>query len=127
MVASFLEDGEFARLAYEWVSTAILPIYTASIRAATAAGDIPAESAIPPANGFWFAHHLAQMLALVCLPGHSTVPHGSPSDELVRQGRRFILRGLGLADARIDALEDELRGRRTPECAAPEFHATAAS
>src|SRR3954470_3411439 len=91
MVASFLEDGEFARLAYEWVSTAILPIYTASIRAATAAGDIPADSAIPPDNGFWFADHLAQMLALVCLPGRSTVPHGCSSDELARQARRFIL------------------------------------
>src|SRR4051794_40413277 len=80
MAASFLEDGEFARLAYDWVSTAILPIYAASIRAAIAAGDVP-DAPITPENGFWFANHLAQMLALVCLPGRSTVPHGCEPEE----------------------------------------------
>jgi AcrR family transcriptional regulator len=125
MVASFLEDGEFARLAYEWVGSMIVPIYTASIRAAIAAGDVPVASPVTPENGFWFAHNLAQMLAVVCLPGRSTVPHGCEPEEIVRQARRFILRGLGLREETIEAHEDDLRGRR--QDAAPLLQPAAAA
>jgi len=126
MVASFLEDGEFALLAYDWVAATILPIYTASIRAAAASGDIPTGSTLSPENGFWFAHHLAQMLAVVALPGRSTVPHGCDADDIVRQARLFILRGLGLRDETIDRHEDEVRAHRQ-EAAETALVAAAAS
>jgi len=119
MVASFLEDGEFARQAYDWVAAAILPIYTAAIRAAIAAGDIPADSAVSPENGFWLAHHLAHMLSVSALPGRSTVPHGCDADDIVRQSRRFILRGLGLRDEIIDTHEDALRAARQDAATEP--------
>jgi AcrR family transcriptional regulator len=126
LVASFLEDGEFARLAYDWVATQILPIYTASIRAAVAAGDIPADSPVSPENGFWFAEHLAAMLALVCLPGRSCVPRDCAAEDIVRQARRFILRGLGLREATIAIQEEALRMRRAEDAAASQHHAAAA-
>jgi AcrR family transcriptional regulator len=104
MVASFLEDGEFARLAYEWVQDKIVPLFAASLRAA-AVGDIEPGSPVTEEDGFWFAHHLAMMLSTISLPGRSSVPHAADTEDLVRQARWFILRGLGLGNAAIAAFE----------------------
>jgi TetR/AcrR family transcriptional regulator, transcriptional repressor of aconitase len=104
MVASYLEDGEFARLMHEWVGEVVVPIYRASIEAAADAGDL-VGAPISPENGFWFAKHLASMIAVVRLPGRSTVPHESDAETLARQASWFMLRGLGLKEEVIQRLE----------------------
>lgn len=102
MVTSFLEDGEFARLVYRWIADHIHPRFTASIRAARAAGDAVAGP-MQPENGLWFAEHLGSMLATVCLSGRAIVPHPCKQEDLARQAAWFILRGLGLKDEAIAA------------------------
>jgi AcrR family transcriptional regulator len=105
MVASFLEDGEFARLAYDWVQSTIVPIFIASMAAAHRSGDMVATAPVSFENRFWFAHHLASMLAVVHLSGGSASPHDEEPGALVRQAAWFILRGFGLKDDVIASYE----------------------
>jgi len=102
MVNSFLEDGEYARLALQWLEAHILPRVEASLRAAEAAGDLVA---LPTgfANRFWFGHHLAAMLAFLRLPGRDVVPYEGDVETLIDGAARFILRGLGIKDEVIAA------------------------
>lgn len=102
MLNSFLEDGEYARLALDWLDTHILPRVDACLRAAQAAGELVA---LPTgfANRFWFSHHLAAMLAFVRLPGRNIVPYAGDVETLIADAARFILRGLGIKDEVIEA------------------------
>lgn len=99
---SFLEDGAYARELFETISDRVIPMFAASIEAATAAGDI-APRQDPAANRFWFAQHVAAMLAFATLPGQSCVSYEGTLDELVEQASAFILRGMGMTDAAIAA------------------------
>jgi AcrR family transcriptional regulator len=99
---SFLEDGAYARELFETVSARVIPLFEASLEAAVAAGDA-APSAERPANRFWFAQHVAAMMAFAALPGQSCMPYEGTLDELVEQASAFILRGLGMKDAAIAA------------------------
>jgi AcrR family transcriptional regulator len=112
-VASFLDDGEFARLTYDWIMEHIQPAFAASLAAAEAAGDL-APSPVDAANRLWFAEHLASMLASACLPGRCVVPYGCSGEALARQGVWFVLRGLGLKDQSIAAYEGAISQPRTP-------------
>jgi TetR/AcrR family transcriptional regulator, transcriptional repressor of aconitase len=102
-MASLLEDGEFARLAYDWLHEEIEPIFAASLGAAEAAGELVA-SPVAPRSRFLFAEHLGSMLAAVRLPGGEP-PSQQPETaaDLVEAASWFILRGIGLTDAAIDA------------------------
>jgi TetR/AcrR family transcriptional regulator, transcriptional repressor of aconitase len=103
MVNSFLEDGEYGRLVFDWVLEHIYPKIAECLRAAAAAGDLVA-TAVPPENRFWFGQHVAAMLAYVRLPGRSAVPYrGDDVHALIDQAAWFILRGFGLTDAAIAA------------------------
>src|SRR5262245_24589940 len=62
VVHSFLEDGEYARELFDRIFERVHPLFEASIEAATAAGDLKAGP-IGSANGFWFGHHVAAMVA----------------------------------------------------------------
>ena len=103
MVASLLEDGEFAHLAYGWLQKSVRPIFLAALTAAEEAGDVVAAGASPESR-FLFAEHLVSMLASVRLPpgppisGQTTAP-----EMLVREASWFILRGCGLKDEVIAA------------------------
>jgi TetR/AcrR family transcriptional regulator, transcriptional repressor of aconitase len=99
---SFLEDGAYARELFETISDRVIPMFAASIEAATAAGDI-APRQEPAANRFWFAQHVAAMLAFATLPGQSCMPYEGTLEELVEQASAFILRGMGMSDAAIAA------------------------
>src|SRR5436190_16990240 len=59
---SFLEDGVYARELYEAISDRVIPLFAASLEAAIAAGDV-APRGDPAANRFWFAQHVAAMMA----------------------------------------------------------------
>ena len=99
---SCLEDGAYARELFDAVSAQVMPFFTASFDAAVAAGDIvPTSGAV--ANHFWFAHHIAAMMAFAALPGQSCVPYAGELDSLVEEASRFILRGIGMTDAVIAA------------------------
>jgi AcrR family transcriptional regulator len=99
---SFVEDGEYARELCDTIFERVHPLFAASVEAAAAAGDLVAGP-ISSANGFWFGHHVAAMMAFVFLPGPACIAYsGTPSD-LVAEASRFILRGLGMTDAAITA------------------------
>jgi AcrR family transcriptional regulator len=102
---SFLEDGEFARLVFDWVATEIYPKFGASIAAAERAGDL-VPLAIAPINRFWFAQHIAAMLAFARLPGRAIVPYEGDVQAMIGAAVRFILRGIGMKDEVIAAHYD---------------------
>lgn len=99
---SFLEDGAYARELYERVFERLQPCVAAAIEAAVAAGDMQ-PTPVAAANRFWFAHHVAAMIALSGLPGTRSFPYRGTPEELVGEASAFILRGLGMTDAAIAA------------------------
>jgi len=99
MVTSHLDDGEFARLLYAKVGGLIGPVFAASLDRAVAAGDA-SPVGIDPRNLFWFAHHTLMTAALTRLPAVPCLAYGN-TDDLERQLREFILRGIGLNETAI--------------------------
>ena len=99
---SFLEDGDYARELFETVAERVVPLFEASLAAAIAAGDAR-PSLGRAANGFWFAQHVAAMMALAALSGTSCVPYEGSLEGLVEEAGDFILRGIGLTEAAIAA------------------------
>jgi len=97
---SFLEDGDYARQLFETVGDRVIPLFEASLAAAVAAGDVTPGGAAP-ANRFWFAQHVAAMLAFAALPGKSCVSYEGGLDDIVAEASSFILRGIGMTDAAI--------------------------
>src|SRR5919199_3263174 len=74
IVQSFLEDGEYARLAHGWIVEHIQPLVRACMEAAERAGDLrPLASRSP--NDFWFVHHVAAGIAYGRLPGRDVYPY----------------------------------------------------
>jgi len=102
MVRSFIEDGEYARLVCEWLAEKIYPKIADCLRAARGSGDL-LEQAGGFENPFWFAHHVAAMVAYVRLPGRSVVPYRGDIEQVVADAARFVLRGLGVKDGVIAA------------------------
>jgi hypothetical protein len=102
MLNSLLEDGEYARLALDWLGTNILPRVEQCLHAAEEAGDLVA---LPSRYGvrFWLGHHLAVMLAYMRLPQRDIVPYLTDVETLIGDAARFILRGLGLKDEVVAA------------------------
>jgi TetR/AcrR family transcriptional regulator, transcriptional repressor of aconitase len=114
---SCLEDGVYARELFEAVCVQIMPFFTASFDAAVTAGDIvPPPGAV--ANHFWFAHHVAAMMAFASLPGRSCVPYEGTLDALVDESSHFILRGIGMSDAAIAANREAFPGEPALQLAA---------
>jgi AcrR family transcriptional regulator len=100
---SFLEDGVYARELFETISDRVIPLFAASLEAAADAGDISPRRTAAAANQFWFAQHVAAMLAFATLPGQSCMPYEGTLDALVEEASTFILRGFGMSDAAIAA------------------------
>jgi AcrR family transcriptional regulator len=102
MLHSSLEDGDYARELFAAIAPRIVPLFSASIEAAETAGDL-----VPlPANGanrFWFAHHVAAMMAFGFLPGEGFIPYEGDLDQLVAEAGDFILRGIGMTEPAIAA------------------------
>jgi AcrR family transcriptional regulator len=102
---SCLEDGDYARELFETAGEHIVPLFTASLIAAAAAGDlVPGSAAANPgaaANRFWFAQHVAAMMAFAALPGRSCIPYRGSIEEIVEDGVVFVLRAIGMTDAAI--------------------------
>jgi len=101
MITSHLEDGEFARLLYAKIEKLIGAMFAASLDAAVASGDAVRVGS-EPVNLFWFAHHTVLTAALTRMPAVPCLAYGKAAD-LDRQLCEFLLRGIGLTDAAINA------------------------
>lgn len=105
VTSSHLDDGEFARLLFGKIGDLIGPIFTASLEEAIAAGDATRMEG-DPINLFWFAHHLAHMIALTRFPAIPSLPYPE-TRAFERQVCIFILRGIGLKDHAIASYLDD--------------------
>jgi AcrR family transcriptional regulator len=99
MLASHLDDGEFARLIYGKIGELIGPAFEASLKRAIEAGDAR-EVGREPMNLFWFAHHTLLMATLTHLPTTPCLSYGDAAGAR-RQLCEFILRGIGVNEAAI--------------------------
>ncbi len=104
MLASHLDDGEFARLIYDKIGELIGPIFSASLKRAVEAGDAK-QVGREPMNLFWFAHHTLLMVTLTRMPATPCLFYGEGADP-ERQLSEFILRGIGLNETAIDRYLD---------------------
>ena len=102
MLHSILEDGDYARELFATVAPRVVPLFVASLAAAEAAGDL-VPSAASGANRFWFAHHVAAMMAFFSLPPDGVVPYEGGIDRLIEEAGDFILRGIWMTEAAIAA------------------------
>jgi AcrR family transcriptional regulator len=102
---SYLEDGGYARQLFEGVRERVIPYFEASLAAAEAAGDV-VPTAVAPENRFWFAQHVAAMMAFAALPPQACVPYRGSAKEVAAQATVFILRGIGMTEAAIAANGD---------------------
>jgi AcrR family transcriptional regulator len=99
---SLLADGDYARLVFETIFGQVFPKFGASLEAAAEAGDL-AEMPVVPENRFWFAQHVATMLAYARLAGRPAVPYAGDPADVIPGAVWFALRGMGLKDAAIAA------------------------
>ena len=102
MLHSYLEDGDYARELFAAIAPHVVPLFVASLQAAEEAGDL-VPLAASGANRFWFAHHVAAMMAYGFLPPEGTVRYEGELDRLVGEAGDFILRGIGMTEAAITA------------------------
>jgi TetR/AcrR family transcriptional regulator, transcriptional repressor of aconitase len=100
MLHSILEDGDYARELFSAITPHVVPLFAASMKAAEAAGDLHLVAG-NHANRFWFAHHVAAMMAFAFLPREGIVPYEGAVDQLVDDASDFILRGIGMREAVI--------------------------
>jgi TetR/AcrR family transcriptional regulator, transcriptional repressor of aconitase len=102
MLHSILEDGDYARELFAAVAPHVVPLFVASLKAAEATGDlVPLEAS--GANRFWFAHHVAAMIAFAFLPREGLIPYVGGIEQLVEDASDFVLRGIGMTEAAIAA------------------------
>lgn len=102
LLHSCLEDGDYARELFDRIFERVHPLFAASIAAAAAQGDLE-PGVIASGNAFWFGQHVAAMIAFHFLPGRSCVAYAGTLDRLAEEACWFILRGIGLRDAAIEA------------------------
>jgi TetR/AcrR family transcriptional regulator, transcriptional repressor of aconitase len=100
MVNGYLDDGEYCQLVFESIFARVFPKFAECLEAARAAGDL-APTGVALENRFWFAQHVAVMLAYVRLPPRAVVPYRGDTEAVVAEAAAFILRGLGLKDEAI--------------------------
>lgn len=102
LLHSCLEDGAYARELFAAIAPRVVPLFSASVAAAEAAGDLmPGPDSA--ANRFWFAQHVAAMMAFAALPKVGCIPYEGDVEQIVDEATRFILRGIGMGEAAIAA------------------------
>lgn len=102
---SLVEDGEYARILMSHIAKRIQPVFTASIAAARAAGDMASEDG-DPINAFWFGQHVAAQMAYGRLCGESVFPYRGDIEAVAAEAVRFVLAGIGLKAEAIAANYD---------------------
>ena len=102
---SLLEDGEYARILMSHIAKRIMPVFTASIEAARAAGEL-VDNGADPANAFWLSQHVAAQMAYGRLCGPSVFPYEGEIEQVTEQAMRFVLAGIGLKREAFEANYD---------------------
>ena len=97
VLRSLMEDGEFAMLLLQRVTSGWLPKVEECLKAAIAAGEA-VDTPAPPNVRAWLTHHLAVMLLIFDLPPNRVVDYGVSREQLVEQAVWFSLRGMGLKE-----------------------------
>ena len=115
---SLVEDGEYARILMSHIARRIMPVFTKSIAAARATGDL-ADNGIDPANAFWFSQHVAAQMAYGRLCGPSVFPYDGDIEAVVAEAVRFVLSGIGLKREAIETNYDP--SQMTALCQAGKF------
>ena len=100
-LASFIEDGEFAKVLFDKVEQIIAPIFVDSLNHAIEVGDAQRGPA-SPRDLFWFTHHTMCALAATQLPSLPSLDY-PPHARLEREVCSYLMRGIGLTDAAIAA------------------------
>lgn len=109
LLHSCLEDGAYARELFATVDERVVPLFAASIAAAETAGDIVPQPGGSAANRFWFAQHIAAMMAFAALPEAGCVPYDGSPERIVDEASAFVLRGIGMTDAAIAGAHGEIQ------------------
>jgi hypothetical protein len=107
MLNSLLDDGEYCQLVCDTVLAQVYPKFAECIEAARLAGDL-AGAPMATENRFWFAQHVAAMMAFARLPAGGTVPYRGDDQTVIAEATNFILRGLGLSDQALVAARAQL-------------------
>jgi len=102
MLHSLLEDGDYARELFAAIAPRVVPLFAESLAAAEAAGDVAASSA-SGGNRFWFAQHVAAMMAFAFMPPQGVIPYEGDIERVADEASEFILRGLGMSETAIAA------------------------
>jgi AcrR family transcriptional regulator len=105
---SLLEDGEYARILMSHIARRIMPVFTSSIAAARATGDL-VDNGIDPVNAFWFSQHVAAQMAYGRLRGSSVFPYDGNIEAVTAEAVRFVLSGIGLKREAIETNYDPSR------------------
>jgi len=100
MLNSLLEDGAFARLAYENRLNRFCGRIETCLKKAIAGGHV-VKTAVTPANAALFAFHVGVWIAVAHLPPKPAIDYNASDDELLRQSVCFVLRGMGMTDKAI--------------------------
>jgi AcrR family transcriptional regulator len=100
MLRSLMEDGEFARVLFQRLSSCWAAKVQGCLQVAAKAGDL-AETPVALHLRAWFVHHLAVMIMLHLRPATPAVDYRVPRKQLAEQAVWFALRGLGLKDEAI--------------------------
>jgi len=87
------------------IAKKVMPVFTASIAAARAAGDL-VDNGADPANAFWLSQHVAAQMAYGRLCGPSVFPYEGEIEQVTQQAVRFVLAGIGLKREAIEANYD---------------------
>jgi AcrR family transcriptional regulator len=100
MLRSLTEDGEFARLSLQGLSSQLNRCMAASLRAAIAAGDAY-DGPVQPDAGCWFTRHVYMMFKAYMLPATPVIDYGLPREKVMEQTVWYTLRGMGLKEETI--------------------------
>ncbi len=100
MTRSLLEDGKFARVAYEQMLGGWVTQFVNCLKAAEKAGDLR-ESPVRFDLSGWFVHHIAINMMLTLYSNSPAVDYKMSGDKLVEQAVWYALQGAGLKAAAI--------------------------
>ncbi len=100
MLRSLMEDGEFARLQLQQLSTGWVPKIGECLKAAADAGDA-VEAPIASNLAAWFTHHLAVVVMQNLRCANPVLDYKVSRTRLVEQAVWFSLRGMGMKEEAI--------------------------
>lgn len=100
LVYSLLENTSFAKSVFEKYDRELTPIWLASVRSVEERGDMH-KPLVDSIAKMWLSHHLIMAINFLHLSGESLFPYQGTKSELIQAMVVFILRGIGVVDAKI--------------------------